>query len=279
MNAQLTHFDTLEQIRSIEIPCEFTFAPRCSQSATVLFVPINGTVFAPTFLTMNKLIVPALLAIGCFGGVADAAFPTLAEKEAASLQSYRAGSNAEDLVALAWLREARGKYRESLQTLDLLRKSYGSSQSKAFTEDDKPLNYKELADWMEKRVRTKQRGVKQVSLATRRAMQNHFDKHYANNQRAQAEQADLNGDGLKEMVSYDSQGQYLRVHEWANGRFIKVWQSHSTPSEGVSNSYFFNGGEGKDWPGVFVAYSNEDPTKDSAGHLKTNGDSWLLFYN
>ena len=229
---------------------------------------------------MNKFIIPALLAATlCTAPAAHAAFPTLAEKEARVLKSYRDQPNAEDLVGLAWIREARGKYQESLQTLDLLRKSYGSSTSKAVTENDRPLTYGALADWMATRVRAKKRGIPQVSASVRRAAQSEFDKRYAKDERAQAEFVDMNGDGLKELVSYDSENKFLRVHEWANGRFIKVWQSHITPSEAVSNSYFFNGGEGKDWPGVFVAYENEDSTKNSAGHLKTNGDSWVLFYN
>ena len=229
---------------------------------------------------MNKLILPALLAATlCAAPAAHAAFPTLAEKEANILKSYRANSNAEDLVTLAWIREARGKYGQALQTLDLLRKSYGSTTSKAVTGQDRPLSYGALADWMATRVRAKKRGIAQVPASVRRAAQNEFDKSYAKDKRARAEFVDMNGDGLKELVSYDSEGKFLRVHEWANGRFIKVWQSHHTESEAVSNSYFFNGGEGKDWPGVFVAYSNEDSTKNSAGHLKTNGDSWVLFYN
>lgn len=229
---------------------------------------------------MNKLIVPALLATLCLGGVADASFQTLAQKEARVLKSYRDQPNAEDLVGLSWIREARGKYNESLQTLDLLRRSYGSSRSRAWmNQDDKRLTYGELASWMAVRVKAKRRGIRQASAASKRAAQRSFDKYHASDKNANATLVDLNGDGLKEMVSYIGFGAYLRVHVWNGEIYDSVWQSRDQAGEKVSDDYLITGGEGEDWPSVYVSYLKDGEVNPDSGHVMTNGKSWITIYN
>ena len=149
---------------------------------------------------MNKIVPFALLFVVASSS-AHADFKTLAEREANILQSYRKGANAEDLVALSGLREERGKYAEALQTLALLRKTFGSSGSRAYA-DDKVLTYNQLANWMAKGIAAKRRGIRRAPAATRRAAERNYARYYANDKTLNATLVDLNGDGLKELVSY-----------------------------------------------------------------------------
>ena len=228
---------------------------------------------------MNKLIIPALLAATlCVAPAAHAAFPTLAEREARLLKSYRDNPNAEDLVGLSHVREYRGKYAESLQTWGLLKKTFGTSYSHAHTgKDDRLMTYNQLADWTAKRIGAKRRGVKQAPLATRRAAQRNFDKYPSTDKTANAVLVDLNGDGLKEKISYVGGGRFLRVHVWNDGMWDSVWQSLDDMK--ISDDYLITGGEGKGWPQVFLIYTSEDNPNGDSGHLMTNGDSWIVIYN
>ncbi len=224
---------------------------------------------------MNKIVSFALLLVVASSS-AHADFKTLAEREAVVLGSYRQGANAEDLVALAGIREERGKYAESLQTLALLRKTFGTSYSRART-DDKVLTYNQLANWTGKRIALKRRGIRRAPAAIRRAAERSYARYYAGDKTLNATLVDLNGDGLKELVSYIDFGRKLRVHIWNGGMWDSVWQSKDNAN--ISDDYLITGGEGQGWPAVFVSYLRPNSPNSDSGHLMTNGDSWIVIYN
>ena len=229
---------------------------------------------------MNKLIFPALLATLLLGQPGHAAFPTLAEIEARLLKSYRDQPNAEDLVGLANVREKRGKYAEALQTWGLLKKSFGTSRSRAYTgSGDKNLTYNQLADWTAKRISAKRRGVRQASASSRRAAKRAFEKYWATDKTANATLVDLNGDGLEEMVSYIDGGRKLRVHVWNGGMWDSVWQGDTRNGAPIDDDFLITGGQGEGWPEVFIMYLREGSPNSDSGHLMTNGDSWIVIYN
>ena len=226
---------------------------------------------------MNKIkIVFSALLLVVASSSAHADFKTLAEREANILQSYRQGANAEDLVILANIREERGKYGEALQTLALLRKTFGTSGSRAYA-DDEVLTYNQLANWMAKRIAAKRRGIRRAPAATRRAAELAYARYYANDKTLNATLVDLNGDGLEEMVSYIDFGRKLRVHIWNGGMWDSVWQSKDNAN--ISDDYLITGGEGQGWPAVFIDYLRANSPNPDSGHLMTNGDSWIVIYN
>lgn len=227
---------------------------------------------------MNKIkIVFSALLLVVASSSAHADFKTLAEREANILQSYRQEANAEDLVALSGIREGRGKYAEALQTLALLRKTFGTSGSRAY-KDDKVLTYNQLANWMAKRITAKRRGIRRAPAALRRAALRDYTRYYANDKGLNATLVDLNGDGLEEMVAYvDSGRNFLRVHIWNGEMWDSVWQSKENAN--ISDDYLITGGEGQGWPAVFVSYLRPNSPNSDSGHLMTNGDSWIVIYN
>lgn len=222
---------------------------------------------------MNKLILSVLFLSLC--GIARADFKTLAEKEAYWLKEYRDDpKNVHALVNVAEIREDRGKFAEALQTWSLVRKSYGTSYSKAF-KDETMLTYNQFADWTAKRIRAKSRGVRPASRAAKRAAARSYAKLKGAPGVVDPAFVDLNGDGLQEMISYTNGGRTLIVATWNNGMWDSVWASRDT----VSDDYLVTGGEGKGWPELFISYPDNGHVDAGGGHVMTNGESWITIFN
>ena len=226
---------------------------------------------------MNKLTVPALLAATLsIAPAAHAAFPTLAEKEARVLKSYRDNPNASDLVGLSHIREDRGKFAEALQTWDLLKKTFGTSYSRAYMgSEDKIMTYNQLADWTAKRINAKRRGVRQASASTKRAADTQFK--FVRDQVGWEDptRIDLDGDGLEEIIVVEEK--VMKVLKWRKDNFTYVWKGDTRNGQKISPNFLITGGEGKGWPQVFIIYATSDSS--TSGHISTNGDSWIAIYN
>ncbi|RYG64045.1 hypothetical protein EON80_19980 [bacterium] len=230
-------------------------------------------------MSKRLLRVPLLVMCMLSTGSARADIKTLAEKEAYWIKDYRDKPSAQSLVHLATVRESRGKFAEALQTWALLRKTFGTSYSKAF-QGETMFTYNQLADWTAKRINAKRRGIRQVSAATRRKAEKEYlaVKKFGNIK--QPNLIDFDGDGLKEMVYFNVKSDgvlNLCVAKWQPGSYSYsvVWNS----KDDIADDYSAVGGEQKEWPSLFIIYPDNGHVDSGSGHLQSNGDSWILLYN
>ena len=218
---------------------------------------------------MNKIIISALLATLGLSGVCGA--QSLAEKEASALSKFRKNSgDVRSLVALAQIREARGKWSEASATWGLVKSKFGGRQSTA-REFGKGMLYSELADWWRTRL-ARRRGVKQASSAQKRAAERAY-RAKIKDPNVHAERGDMDGDGLPE-IAYgvtsrpDADG-YLAfyVEKWGNNRYETVW---STKDEEVPIIFSFARGA---WPAIYLNYGDRPNVGTRLKGLRSNGSA------
>ena len=218
---------------------------------------------------MHKLIFPTLLATLCVGSAARA--QSLAEKEATALGKFRSNpSNVDALMALAQIREARGKWSEASATWGLVKSKFGGRRSTA-REFGKAMLYGELADWWRTRL-ARRRGVKQASASTQRAAERAY-RAKIKDPNIHAKRADMDGDGLPE-IAYgltsrpDADG-YMAfyVTKWRNNRYETVWTA-----KGEEVPVVFNFAQGA-WPAIYLDYVDRLGIGTQLKGLRSNGTS------
>ena len=218
---------------------------------------------------MNKLIFSALLATLCFGCVARA--DSLAEKEATALAKFRKNTgNADALMALAQIREARGNYQSAAATWGLARRKFDTRDSGA-RNDAGPIDFGVLSGWWQERLARRQ-GKRSSSAQDRRRASTAYQK-LIKDPNVHAKRVDMDGDGLLE-VAYgltsrpDADG-YLSFHllKWNNGRYAEVWES-----KGEMTPVTFSIAQGP-WPAIYLDYVDRKGIGTRLKGLRSNGRS------
>lgn len=218
---------------------------------------------------MNKIIISALAATLCIGGVAGA--QSLAEKEASALAKFRANTNdVGALKALAQIREARGNWSSASATWGLVRKKFDNRQSNA-RNDAGPIPYGVLSNWWQERLARRRRDRSSSALDRRRAERAY--QKLIKDPNIHAKRVDMDGDGLDE-IAYgvtsrpDADG-YMSFHivKWNNGRYATVWTS-----KGEMTPVVFSVAKGP-WPAIYLDYVDRKGIGTQLKGLRSNGRS------
>ena len=218
-------------------------------------------------MTMNKLILPALMCALC----ASIGAQSLADKEATLLAKFRANpSDVKSLMALAQVREARGDWSGASATWGLVKSKFGKREStvRAFGTG---MPYGQVADWWRARLK-RRRGTKQASSAQKRAAERAY-RAKIKDPNIHAKRADMDGDGLPEMAygvttrpDADGLAEFY-VAKWQNGRYETVWAAR-----GDQVPVVFNFAQGA-WPAIYLDYVDRPGIGTQIKGLRSNGVS------